>query len=153
MGGAAFKGATTIAKTSKLAKIAKLVPRNASQTARSLQGGGLYSGVDRFRNITLQQGKVIYGGVPGQSAFYTTESGLARAAGSRSTLSQGLQIAPNPTLGYRPGITAYEVLQNTPTAFGRALANPQHGVGRLPQLVVPDYKNVLRPIYSVPLGK
>ncbi len=143
----ALKGVTTLAKTSKL------VPKSASQTARSFQGGGLYPGVDRFRDITLQKGKVIYGGAPGQSAFYTTESGLARAAGSRSTLSQGLQVAPNPTLGHRPGVTAYEVLKDTPSAFGKASANPQHGAGGLPQLVVPDYENVLRPIYSVPLGK
>jgi len=128
-------------------------PSSASQSARSLQGSGSYPGVDRFRDITLQKGKVIYGGAPGQSTFYTTESGLARAMGSRTTLFKGLQVAPHPSFGYRQGMTAYEVLQNTPVAFARALANPQYGAGRLPQLVVSDYEKVLRPLYSVLLGK
>ncbi len=122
----------------------------AAQTARSLQGSGLYTGIDRFRDITLQKGTIIYGGAPGQTAFYTTESALVRASGSRTALAQGLQIAPHPSLGYRPGVTAYEVIQETPAAFGRALANPQFGSGRLPQVVVPDFDNALSPLYTIP---
>jgi len=60
-------------------------------------------------------------------------------------------VAPDPALGYRPGVTAYEVIRDTPAAFGRAIANPQHGAGRLPQVVVPEYPNTLRPLYSIPL--
>ena len=127
--------------------------KTASQTARALQGNEKYPGVDRFRDITLRKGKIVYGGVPGQTAFYTTESGLARANGSRSVLFQGLQVVKNPKHGYRAGVMAYEVLEDTPAAFARTLANPQHGPGGLPQIVIPDYETVLRPLYYIQLGQ
>jgi len=101
----------------------------------------------------LRKGKIVYGGVPGQTAFYTTESGLARANGSRSVLFQGLQVVKNPKHGYRAGVMAYEVLEDTPAAFARTLANPQHGPGGLPQIVIPDYETVLRPLYYIQLGQ
>lgn len=122
-----------------------------SQFARSLQGSGNYPGIDRFRDIALKEGKIIYGGAPGQTPFYTTASALRRSGGSAEKLFQGLQVAPHPEFGYRPGVTAYEVVRDTPAAFGRTLANPQHGAGRLPQIVIEDYRDALRPIYSVPL--
>lgn len=123
-----------------------------SGLARGLQGSGNYPGVDAFRDIVLKKGTVIYGGHPGQSAFYTTASGLRRAGDSASALFTGLQVARHPVRGYRPQVAAYEVLEDVPAAFGRAIANPQHGPGGLPQVVVPDYQSVLRPIGYIPLG-
>lgn len=107
--------------------------------------------MDRFRDITLKQGTVVFGGAPGQSNFYTTASALERAGGSAETFFSGLQVSPHPLYGYRPGVTAYEVISDSPAAFGRTLTNPQHGVGGLPQIVIDNYQSVLRPIYSVPL--
>ncbi|MCD4825464.1 MAG: hypothetical protein K8S55_12775, partial [Phycisphaerae bacterium] len=121
------------------------------QFAESLQGRNPYAGVDRFRNITLKEGTTIYGGAPGQSNYYTTASGLQRSGGSASNLFRGLQVERNDLLGYRPGVTAYRVTQDVPAAFGRALANPQHGTGKLPQIVLENYKSVLQPLYSIPL--
>lgn len=123
-----------------------------SGLARSLQGSGNYPGIDVFRDIVLKKGTIIYGGYPGQSAFYTTASGLRRSASSASTLFQGLQVARHPVRGYRPQVAAYEVIEDAPAAFGRALANPQHGAGRFPQVVVPNYGDVLRPLNYIPLG-
>lgn len=125
--------------------------RTPSQFARGLQGSGSYPGVDTFKDITLKKGTVIYGGAPGQSNFYTTASALERSGGSSSSLFQGLQVSPHPSFGYRPGVTAYEVMDDLPAAFGRTLANPQHGAGGLPQIVIENYDSVLKPIYSVPL--
>jgi RHS repeat-associated protein len=141
-----------------IGSVPKITP---SDFARSLQGSGSYTGVDRFRDITLQKGKIIFGGAPGQSNFYTTTSGLNRAGGSSSSLFQGLQVdkagphipAHPITGGYRPGVTAYEVIQNIPAAFGRSINNPQFGSGRFPQIVVENYSSYLRPLYSIPLGR
>ncbi|MFC3123054.1 hypothetical protein [Agaribacter flavus] len=73
-----------------------------------------------------------------------------------------MQVAPgdparipvHPVTGlYRPGVTAYEVIQDIPAAFGRTLANPQHGTGGLPQIVIENYQDYLRPLYSLPLNR
>lgn len=126
---------------------------NPSDFARSLQGGTRYPGVDRFRDITLKKGKIVYGGAPGQSNFYTTPSAIRKAGGSRTSLFEGLQVKPHRKYGYRPGVTAYRVTEDTHAAFGRALSNSDYGPGGLPQLVVPDYEKVLQPVYSIPLGR
>jgi len=137
----------------------KLTP---SEYARSLQGSGNYPGKDVYRDITLKKGKIIYGGTPGQSEFYTTKSALNRSDFSSGKLFDGLQVAPgNPayvpvhsTTGLnRPGVTAYEVTSDIPAAFGRTLANPGQGSGGLPQIVIENYQDFLKPIYSIPLKK
>ncbi|MCU8488010.1 hypothetical protein M2G38_22155, partial [Vibrio vulnificus] len=137
----------------------KLTP---SEFARSLQGAGDYPGKDSYRDIILKKGKIIYGGTPGQSEFYTTVSALKRADYSSEKLFNGVQVAPgdparipvHPITGlYRPGVSAYEVVDDVPAAFGRTLANPQHGSGGLPQIVIENYKAYLKPLYSIPLNK
>lgn len=50
------------------------------------------------------------------------------------------------------GRTAIAVAGGDRHSLGRALANPQHGSGRLSQLVIPDYQKALRPIYDMPLN-
>ena len=116
--------------------------------------------MDRFRNIALKKGTVIYGGVPGQSNFYTTASGLRRANGSSRKLFEGLQVGPaDPariaphqiTGGYRPAVTAYEVIDDVPAALGRTINNPQFGSGKFPQIVIENFEQSLRPIHSIPL--
>ena len=126
-----------------------------SKFAQGLQGSTIYPGVDRFRDIVLKKGKIIYGGVPGQSNFYTTESAIHRSGGSASNLFQGLQVEFSPKHGgYRSKVMAYEVMDDVPAAFGRALANPDYGRGRLPQIVLENFSpEVLKPLYSIPLKK
>lgn len=123
-----------------------------SAFARSWQGSGNYPGVDIYKDITLKKGKVIFGGAPGQSNFYTTASAVERSGGSASKLFGGLQVSPHKQFGFRPGVTAYEVLDDVPAAFGRTLANPQHGAGGLPQIVIENFGDYLKPIYSIPLN-
>jgi len=123
-----------------------------SAFARSQQGSVAYPGVDRWRDITLKKGTIIYGGEPGQSAFYTTRSAIGRTGDSATDIFQGIQVAPHRVHGYRPAMTAYEVIDDVPAAFGRTLANPQYGAGGLPQVVVPDFSKFLRPIHTAPLS-
>jgi len=162
------EGALTIATAGysagiQVAKRSTTVATNKTPSAfaRSQQGSGAYPGVDKFKDITLKKGKIVYGGAPGQTSFHTTASGLSRAGGSSSKLFKGLQVGkagPNrpshPITGkYRPGVTAYEVIKDAPSAFGRTINNPQFGPGKFPQIVVENYSEYLRPIYSIPLGR
>jgi RHS repeat-associated protein len=124
----------------------------ASQFARSLQGSTKYPGVDRFKDITLKKGTLIFAGYPGQGFFYTTRSALRRAANSATELSRGLQVAEHATKPFRTRVAAYEVIEDTPAAFGLAIANTKLGPGWLPQVVVPSYASSLRYLDDYPLG-
>jgi hypothetical protein len=128
-----------------------LLKRGPSVFARSLQGTPKYPGIDRFRDITLKKGTILYGGFPGQTAFYTTSSALRRSGDSASRLFRGLQTREHDALGYRTRLAAYEVVDETSAAFGLAIANAAYGTGRLPQVVVPSYETSLRFILDFPL--
>jgi RHS repeat-associated protein len=123
-----------------------------SRFARTLQGKGDYPGIDRFKDIVLKKGKLIYAGFPGQGSFYTTASAIRRAGDSAGALNRGLQIAPHRIRPIRMRYAAYEVLEDTPAAFGLALENARHGTGWLPQIVVPSYETSLRYVGDFPLG-
>ena len=123
---------------------------NPAKLARAWQGRGIYPGIDNWRNITLVGGKYVVGGLPGQSNFYTTLSGLNRSGLGKNSLFQGLQISKHPQFGYRSHIGIYRVGGNTPAAFGTTYANPQFGSGGLPQLFIPDYSG-LQLIKTIPL--
>lgn len=130
----------------------EIASRAPSITARSLQGAGKYPMVDRFRDITLKKGTIIYSGFPGQGAFYTTASALRRSGGSATRLWEGLQIAPHDIYPPRVRMAAYEVLEDTQAAFGRAIANIDNGVGGYPQIVVPSFRASLRYLHDFALA-
>ncbi len=115
---------------------------NPAKLARGWQGKGTYLGVDNWRNITLSEGKYVVGGLPGQSNYYTTLSGLNRSGLSKNSLFQGLQVSKHPQFGYRGQVGIYRVGRNTPAAFGTTYANPQFGAGGLPQIFIPDYSGL-----------
>lgn len=131
---------------------AEIAGAGASQFARSLQGSDKYPGIDRFKDITLKKGTLIFAGYPGQGYFYTTRSALRRSASSTSAFSRGLQLAKHETKPMRTRVATYEVLEDTPAAFALAIANTTHGPGWLPQIVVPSYISSLRYLEDLPLG-
>ena len=130
----------------------ELLGSGVSTLARSFQGHGRYPGIDRFRDITLKKGTILYAGYPGQSAFFTTASAMRRAGHSSTALFGGLQVAVHETKGPRVRAAAFEVMEDTPAAFALALANQTHGSGWLPQVVVPSYMTTLRYLNDFPLG-
>ncbi|MGH8243329.1 MAG: hypothetical protein ACRETY_08275, partial [Steroidobacteraceae bacterium] len=130
----------------------ELVTNAPSAIARSFQGRGNYLGIDRFKDITLKKGTILYAGFPGQSAFYTTASAIRRTGPSSSRLFDGLQVAVHESKGRRTRMAAFEVIEDTEAAFALALANPKHGPGWLPQVVVPSYESSLRFLHDFPLG-
>ncbi len=131
---------------------AELGARAPSVIARSMQGTPKYPGIDRFKDITLKKGTILYAGFPGQGAFYTTAGALRHAGASASQLFGGLQIAVHESKSPRTRAAAYEVMEDTQAAFALALANPKYGDGWLPQVVVPSYKTTLRFLIDFPLG-
>jgi hypothetical protein len=64
----------------------------AAADAEAWQGKGDYPGVDKWRNITLKKGTIIYGGFPGPTAFHTTEGGMRRSGGTEKGMWEGLQV-------------------------------------------------------------
>ena len=92
--------------------------------------------------MTLKSGTVVHAGEPGAGNFATTARAVQRAGGSASKFSQGLQVGPHPVHGYRPATAAYTLTTDTQAAMGTTYANPQHGVGGLPQLYIPNLPNV-----------
>ncbi len=131
---------------------AELGARAPSVIARSMQGTAKYPGIDRFKDITLKKGTLLYAGFPGQGSFYTTAGAMRRAGASASQLFGGLQIASHESKSPRTRAAAYEVMEDTQAAFALALANPKYGDGWLPQVIVPSYKTTLRFLTDFPLG-
>jgi RHS repeat-associated protein len=125
--------------------------RGASAIARSFQGTPKYPGIDRFKDITLKKGTILYSGFPGQTAFYTTASALRRTGNSAEKLFTGLQIRKHMEFGYRTRVAAYEVVEDSRAAMGLAIANSDYGIGRLPQVVVPSYETSLHFLTEIPL--
>jgi RHS repeat-associated protein len=135
-----------------LTSIAIALELTPAQAAASFQGSGQYPGVDRWRNIILRAGTVVYAGTPGVSGFFTTSKSIARSGNDAIALFEGLQVAPQAsTKAYRPAVTAFIVMQDTPAAFGIVRANPQFGAGGYPQLFIPAWSSDLKPVFEIPL--
>ncbi|MDH4259571.1 MAG: hypothetical protein OEW16_04630 [Gammaproteobacteria bacterium] len=130
---------------------AEIIGAAPSKIARTFQGTRHYPGIDRFRDIMLKKGTIIFGGDPGQSAFYTTASALRRSDGSANILFDGLQIAISRNHPRRTSVAAYELIEDTPAAFALAIANVKYGAGWFPQVVVPSFEVSMRFLREVPL--
>ena len=102
--------------------------------------------------MVLKKGTKVYGGVPGQSPFYTSEEALRLGGGSRKATFEGLQAKANPKYGHRPALRIYEVTEDIHAAQSVAKANPQHGAGGITQFFIENYDAVLKPVTDVPLG-
>lgn len=101
----------------------------------------------------LMAGQRVVGGLPGQSAYYTTEETLAAANSGASNLWSRLQVRPHPSLPPRPEVGIYEVTRTTKVASGSAVANPSYGVGGGTQHFIPEFRDALRLIERLTLGK
>lgn len=100
---------------------------------------------DRWKLTALKPGDVVYGGVPGQTAYYTTQATLDASELDAVKLFKSLQVKPHPTLGYRVKVCQYTVRKAVTLPSGKALANPELGTGGGDQFFISDFKNVLKP--------
>jgi len=106
-------------------------------------------GVDKYRNITLKKGKVIYVGEPYPTGYATTKNAVERVNGDSRKLFEGLQVKPYWEDGmeaaeYRSKMMAYEITEDTNVAYGITKANPQFGDGGLPQMFIPDFNELVK---------
>lgn len=108
---------------------------------------------DTFELTYIPKGTKVYGGLPGQTAWYTDATSLEASGYSRSTLFKGLQVEPNPELGYRPQVGMYETIDDMYIPGGKALANKQYGAGGYQQYYVQNYGTKLKLIDTIKLGE
>lgn len=109
--------------------------------------GGSYK-ADVFTVTELHKGDVIFGMLPGQSAFYTDMATVEACGGSYLQMYARLQMLPHPEFGYREELGSYTVLEDTWAACGYCLANEEiggvfAGNGGGFQYVIPDYETIL----------
>ncbi len=119
--------------------------------AKRWQGSGNYIGVDNWQVFEIPADTKLYGGLPGQSEFYSIEQSLKAVNNNKIKYWESLQVAPNPTMGFRPRVG--EFLLNLPTkvAVSFTLANPQFGKGGAWQIFVIDFQHKLTKIREINL--
>ena len=108
---------------------------------------------DLWAMTTVPKGSLVYGGLPGQSAYYTTEQTLLDGSFDSATIFDSLQVAPHPEFGYRPEMGVYQVLEDAQVPTGQALANSQIGTGGAQQYFFGNYGQQLQLVGRIPLGK
>jgi len=109
--------------------------------------------MDSWSMTTLPKGSIVYGGIPGQSAFYTDAAAVVGSGGSRATFFQSMQSAAHPVFGYRPAVSMYEVMSDMRVPMGTTLNNPALGPGGATQFFIRNYSQSLRDVGFIPLGK
>ena len=100
---------------------------------------------DMWKLTTLNPGDVVYGGVPGQSEYYTTKATVDASDLNAVKLFKSLQVKPHPTLGYRVKVQEYTVQKKITVPFGKAVANPKLGPGGGDQFFIANFKDILKP--------
>jgi len=100
--------------------------------------------VDQWTMTTLRKGDVVYGGLPGQSNYYTTADSVLASGGNKDILGQSLQVKPHAKLGYRPDIAEYALIKDMRVPTSIISANPRLGVGNSTQFFINKNHNMLR---------
>lgn len=121
----------------------KVTDNTLLNKVKSWQGSGSYPGVDEWEIFEIPAGTRLYGGVPGQSEFYSVEHALESANFNKTNYWTSLQVSPHPQFGYREKVGEYIVNEPIKIAVSRTLANPQHGSGGAWQIFVENYTNNL----------
>ena len=109
---------------------------------------------DTWVMIELHKGDTLYGGLPGQSAFYTTEEAILASQGNKNALYESLQVRLNPERGsYRPNIGEYIVTEDIRVPTGIVNANPSLGSGGARQFFIYNFGSKLQLRNELELGE
>ena len=117
--------------------------------AKRWQGSGDYPGVDKWETIIMKKGDVVWGGEPGQGYFYTSQATISKFGNDATKIFQSLQVGKGSYPTYRKGMTKYIVNQDIKVGRGKALANPQHGLGGGDQFFIENFEDVLDAKYTL----
>ena len=120
---------------------------------RSWQGVGDYPGIDDWIIVKIPRGTKIYGGLPGQTEFYSIEKSLRDVGYDMKKYWQSLQVKENEKLGYRTKVGEFELLHDLEVGIAKTLNNPQFGVGGAWQIFVENFKKDLSLIREIDLIK
>src|SRR5580765_2919171 len=71
---------------------------SAKRTQQSVD----YPGVDDWFAVEVNANRMVLGGLPGQSAFYSILATYDSSGGNREAYWKLLQVKPHPVFGYRP---------------------------------------------------
>jgi len=112
-------------------------------TVEGWQGSGSYPGVDEWATAVIPNDFPLYGGLPGQSEYYTIAQTLVDTDTMQTAYWESLQVQAHPTLGYRPMVGVFDLEQRTVVAIAKTLANPQFGEGGAWQIYVENYETIL----------
>jgi hypothetical protein len=129
----------------------KAVDDNLLNTVKGWQGSGSYPGVDNWTIVEIPAGTKVYGGLPGQSEFYSVEKSLLDVNYNKADYWDGLQVSPHPQFGFRPKVGEYTTNQTIKVAISKTLANPQHGTGGAWQVFVNDFSDNLTFVKEITL--
>ena len=119
--------------------------------AKRWQGSKNYPGVDTWEVFEISTNTTLYGGLPGQSEFYSIEKSLLDVNYDKVKYWQSLQVMPHPTFGFRPKVGEYTVNAVIKVAVAKTLANPQYGQGGAWQIFVDDYPKKITFVKEIPL--
>jgi hypothetical protein len=108
---------------------------------------------DTWEMATLRKGSLVYGGTPGQSAFYTDFPTVRTSRLDANNLFGSLQVRPHPAYGFRSSLRAYRVLEDIRVPRGLALNNPMLGSGGGVQYYVPQFEKTLLPVRDFELKR
>ncbi|MGL6549817.1 DUF637 domain-containing protein, partial [Aeromonas hydrophila] len=152
---------TATAKTSMAERIKANIAE--SQQARESSNFGIHIAksdqirwgyaADEWGFVTLPVGSKVYGGIPGQSSYYTSWDTLSSAGFSRELIFKSLQVLPHPEFGYRPKMGVYEVMNELSVPSGQVIANPLLGPGGRNQYFIKNFGNQLKLIDTINLDK
>lgn len=120
-------------------------------TVKGWQGSEEYPGVDDWATATIPEGSELYGGLPGQSEYYSIKQTLIDADTLKVPYWESLQVRAHPTFGYRPDVGVFNLNKTITVAIARTLANTQYGDGGAWQIYVEDYETDLTALDTITL--
>ena len=107
------------------------------------QGKGDYPYVDNWATAKVPNSFDVYGGLPGQSEYYTINKTIVNNDTVKVNYWKAQQVKALPTYGYRPMVGIYRFSDTLVVAISKTLANKQYGDGGAWQIYIKNYKDKL----------
>ncbi len=111
----------------------------------SWQGQGDYPGVDDWTTAKIPGNFDLYGGLPGQSEYYTISKTISDSDTIMVDYWESLQVKAHPQFGYRSMVGVFDIINDSiVVAISKTLANSQYGAGGAWQIYVGNFNEVLQ---------